>query len=74
MPETGEKMSKTILEIIDTDGKEFIVTAFVGANGNASIQLTTKNDYISLNEKQVKELIKVLRNRINRKEGFQATD
>lgn len=44
------------------ESSELSITAFMG-DGKA-IQLTTKNDYITLTEKQVKELIYVLQARI----------
>ena len=47
------------------ESREMYVTAFVG-DGKA-IQLTTVNDYITLTEKQVKELITVLQARIDGK-------
>ena len=67
-------MSKEIGFFKDKKGNVLYVTAFVGQSGNASVQFTTKDDYVQLDEIQVMDLIKMLRNRINRKEGFRATD
>jgi len=41
------------------------VTAFVGKNGNYSIQLTTSTEYFTLTEKQVKDLINILQARLD---------
>ena len=64
-------MSKDIFE---TDKMQ--VTAFVGQNGNASVQIGMKGDntYEQLNSEQVAELANVLLKRIARKEGYRATD
>ena len=77
----GNKMSKDILELEQQFGEEMgeqsrrlIVTAFVGGEYGACIQLTTDKDYFTLTEEQVKELINVMRKRLNHEEGFNATD
>ena len=41
------------------------VTAYMGGNHGKCIQLTMREDYVSLSENQVKELIKVLQARID---------
>ena len=41
------------------------VTAFVGGEHGHCIQLTMRNDYITLSELQIKELIKVLQARLD---------
>ena len=78
----GNKMSKEILELEQKFGaemgeqnsKRLIVTAFVGGEYGACIQLTTDNDYFTLTEEQVKELINVMQKRLAYEEGFNATD
>lgn len=67
-------MSKELIEFTDKNGNILYVRAFVGFNGDASIQFTTRNDYIQLNSEEIKKLIIILKNRINIKEGFRATD
>ena len=77
----GNEMSKDILELEQKFGEEMgeqsrrlIVTAFVGGEYGACIQLTTDKDYFTLTEEQVKELINVMQKRLNHEEGFNATD
>ena len=78
----GNKMSKEILELEQKFGEEMgeqnskrlIVTAFVGGEYGACIQLTTDNDYFTLTEEQVFELIIVLLKRLNHEKGFNTTD
>lgn len=41
------------------------LTAFVGGEHGFCIQITMQNDYITLSEKQVKELIKCLQARLD---------
>jgi hypothetical protein len=55
---------------------DLLVTAFVGHNGDASIQISIDGykGYEQLTSEEVKELIKVLKNRLNHKKGFGATD
>ncbi len=68
-------MSKTLRKYIDTKNRELYVTAFVAGEYGAGIQFTTgKNDYCCLSENQIKDLIKVLENRLKRKRGYRATD
>ena len=75
-------MSKDILELEQQFGEEMgernsrrlIVTAFIGGEHGACIQLTTDNDYFTLTEKQVNELILVLLKRLAHEPGFNATD
>jgi hypothetical protein len=54
--------------------KKLIVTAFMGGKHGSCIQLTTDNDYFTLTEKQVAELIGVLQKRLAGEKGFNATD
>ena len=68
------KMSKKLAVFKDKRRKELHIGAFVGEGGNASVQFTTENDYVQLDEIQIRDLIKILKNRINRKKGFRATD
>ena len=68
------EMSKTILDLTDKNGSNLIVTAFVGYNGDASVQLTTRSDFILLSSKDVTQLIDVLRKRLRRVKGYRATD
>jgi len=49
------------------ESKEMLVNAFVGKNGNKSIQLTLYQDYITLTEKQVQDLINILQARLDNK-------
>jgi hypothetical protein len=74
-------MSKEILELEQKFGEEMgeqsnrlIVTAFIGGEHGACIQLTTDKDYFTLTENQVLELITVLLKRLNHEEGYNATD
>ena len=67
-------MLKQLALFKDKEGNEMDVTAFVGKYGNASVQFILVKDYIQLDEIQIRDLIRILKNRINRKEGFGATD
>jgi hypothetical protein len=64
-------MSKDIFE-----KGNLLVTAFVGHDGDASIQIGIGGykGYEQLTSEEVKELITVLENRLNHIEGFCATD
>jgi len=67
-------MSKELAYFQDEKGNQLWVGAFVGKGGDASVQFTTVNDYTQLNERHIRELIDVLQKRIDRVEGFRATD
>jgi len=62
-------MSKNIFEI-----KELQVTAFVGKDGDASVQITIGESYETLTEKQILKLIHSLISRVTRIKGYRATD
>ncbi|MCK5640924.1 MAG: hypothetical protein KAJ19_09010 [Gammaproteobacteria bacterium] len=64
-------MSKDIFE---TD--KILVTAFVGKNGNASVQIGLKehHSYEQLTEEQVLKLCHALLARVIHQEGYGATD
>jgi hypothetical protein len=62
-------MSQT-LRIYANDGTQLIVTAFVGKNGNRSVQLTIRDgsySYIKLSEDQCLDLINTLWKRLTGK-------
>ena len=75
-------MSKEILELEQKFGaemgeqnsKRLIVTAFVGGEHGAGIQLTMDNDCFTLTEQQARELIVVMQKRLAHEKGFNATD
>ena len=71
--ENDGRMSKTILELETPQGKLY-VAAFVGNQGDAGVQLSTANDYVQLNSDQALRLIDALQRRLNREEGYRATD
>jgi hypothetical protein len=68
---------KTFAQMGDSympDASPVSVTAFIGGKYGKCVQLTTRNDYACLSEKQVKDLIKVLQWRLKGKKGYAATD
>ena len=74
-------MSKDILELEQKFGEEMgeqsnrlIVTAFIGGEHGACIQLTMDNDCFTLTEQQARELIVVMQKRLAHEKGFNATD
>lgn len=67
-------MSKTILEAADDRGELLIVTAYVGRDGDPSVQLTIGRNYVGLHSDQVRALISALLSRLNMEPGFNATD
>jgi hypothetical protein len=72
-------MSKTIREyrsIVDDfpNSSSMIVTSTSQGKYGCGVQLTLDNDYIVLAENQVKDLILILRDRINCKNGFRSSD
>lgn len=50
------------------------LTAFVGGEWGRCVQFTMRNDWCCLSEKQVEDLIKVLKARLAGRKGFQATE
>ena len=64
-------MSKNIFET-----EKIQVTAYVGKNGAACVQIGMKGDftYEQLEEEQVKELRDTLTKRLQHRKGFRATD
>jgi len=48
------------------ESSKLYIGAFVGKDGDYSVQLTTDKDYITLTEKQVKDLIDILQARLDR--------
>jgi len=67
-------MSKKIRIYGSLAGDSLMVTAYVGPNGQAAVQFSTSRDYAALSEAQVRDLIQVLQHRLNRDEGFTATE
>lgn len=63
-------------EIYNKNG--LVLTAFVGRNGDASIQLNIEGpeeeNHLRLSEQEIRELIEVMQKRIYRIEGYRATD
>lgn len=61
----------TIISMPMEGAEKFIsnleVTAFVGGEYGRCIQLTTKNDIVCLSERQISDLIRCLRCRLNNK-------
>lgn len=72
--EINEEVVPMSNEIWETE--KMVVTAFVGKEGDASIQFTMKMEsgYAQLNEAEVLELVYALLSRVLRKEGYRATD
>lgn len=64
-------------KIFGKSENEFIVTAFVGKDGDPSIQFNIgsglDSKFTTLTGKEVKKLRKVLKKRLKRKKGFTAT-
>lgn len=62
-------MSKNIFET-----KELQVTAFVGKDGDAPVQITIGKSYETLTEKQILKLIHSLISRVVGIKGYRATE
>lgn len=54
--------------------EDLILTAFMGRNGDASIQVTIGTAYAKLDSKQALEMAITILRRLNRDDGFRATD
>jgi len=71
-------MSNTLREYISCSGNDaenMHITAFVGNNKNkSSIQFTIGMKYCCLSQKQLKDLLKVIQNRLDCVKGYSATD
>lgn len=52
---------------------EMHVTAFVGTNGNPSVQFTIGGKYCAMRDNQVRDLIATLQKRLRRVKSYQAT-
>ena len=62
-------------EDIGTDnGQPMCVTAFVGKDWDASVQFTIGMNYCAMDSNDIKELIHMLQCRLDKVEGFRATD
>lgn len=69
-------MSNNIRKYFDHEQRHLTLTAFVGGIVDGkSIQFTINNNcYVSLNEQQTLDLIRVLSARLMCKKGYSATD
>ena len=56
------------------EGQSMCVTAFVGKDWDASVQFTIGINYCALDSNGVLELIHMLQCRLDKVEGFRATD
>ena len=66
-------MSNTIRRYRGYEG-ELSVTAYVGPEWSKCVQLTVGREYVTLSEKQVNDLRRILSKRVNCVKGYSATD
>lgn len=66
-------MSSRIRHYITRSEDNMVITAFVGRNGDRSIQFTIGQSFCQLSETALRDLISVIRRRLELAEGYTAT-